>query len=553
MNDKGENELLDVTTPPEERVILPKKRFGFWGKFVAFLLGFIIGIGSLCGTVFYVAGNVKIKKLTNFVGEFAGFDYQTFVEKDYVSEALGDETMMQAIANLGYTAKQKKLAPFCYYFPKLQDVIDDFVQDLNKEFGIEAVTSEVLETPVTEIPTYLSDKISTAELGKIMKATSPTGKLDDLMMELCYGQEGKDYEIIDEETGEIKMINGSKPTTVGDMSGDTKGVLNNVMLSHVIKEKRDNKIIMYLLYGKEGVEYYIDENNEIQPLQMQIAVKDGKVYDFYGDEMLGEYSWNEEKGLFIDEKGNKHYLDGRVKNEANEDATVEVAEGVFADLYYVKDENGEDIMYHPTTVGEMSEERCHLTTLTERMTVGELMNGNKEDPNDKVYGNKILKHLADSTIETMPDQIKTLSFGQVFEEDIYNETTHEMKGVWKYMLKDQATVDENDNPLTEEQRIEKGLKYSITEDMSKIMDNMTANMKNAKLVDLDNDQIISMENLDTKLAAPLKEALSPTMKAELGLDTDPNKEITVGSLTVNQMLNVMITAIDLINSLTATP
>ena len=109
MNDKGENELLDVTTPPEERVILPKKRFGFWGKFVAFLLGFIIGIGSLCGTVFYVAGNVKIKKLTNFVGEFAGFDYQTFVEKDYVSEALGDETMMQAIANLGYTAKQKKL------------------------------------------------------------------------------------------------------------------------------------------------------------------------------------------------------------------------------------------------------------------------------------------------------------------------------------------------------------------------------------------------------------------------------------------------------------
>ncbi|MBQ2701455.1 MAG: hypothetical protein IJF64_00550, partial [Clostridia bacterium] len=435
MNDKGENELLDVTTPPEERVILPKKRFGFWGKFVAFLLGFIIGIGSLCGTVFYVAGNVKIKKLTNFVGEFAGFDYQTFVEKDYVSEALGDETMMQAIANLGYTAKQEKLAPFCYYFPKLQDVIDDFVQDLNKEFGIEAVTSEVLETPVTEIPTYLKDKIKTAELGKVMKATSPTGELDDLMMELCYGHEGQDY-IKNEITGEITMINGSKATTVGDMSGDTKGVLNNVMLSHVIKEKRDNKIIMYLLYGKEGVEYYIDENNEIQPLQMQIAVKDGKVYDFYGDEMLGEYSWNEEKGLFIDEKGNKHYLDGRVQKEVEEgvfeNATVEVEDGVFADLYYVKDENGEDIMYHPTTVGEMSEERCHLTTLTERMTVGELMNGDPEAENDPVYGNKILKHLADSTIETMSDQIKTLTFDQVFNEEIYDQSTGKMKGVWKY-------------------------------------------------------------------------------------------------------------------------
>lgn len=614
MNDNIENELLDATTPPEERVNLPKKRFGFWGKFVAFLLGIIIGVGSLCGTVFIVAGNVKIKKLTNFVGGFAGFDYETFVEKDYVSEALGDETIMQALANLGYTAKQNKLAPFCYYFPTLEDGIDAFVKEL-QEMGIEAETSEVLEQPINEINTYLKEKINTAELGKIMKAASSTGKLDDLKMELCYGHEGQDY-LKNKETGEIIMINGSKPTTVGDISDDTKGVLNRIMLSHVIKEDPKNKIIMYVLYGKENVEYkfipsmetigdeeeqmqiaekdgivydasgnevsqrytfaknvytdnkgvrhYLGEEsgetinvggeelklhylNHIEMLQMQIAIKNGKVYDFYGDEMLREYTWDEAKGLYIDKDGKKHYLDGRVQKEVEEgrfeDATVEVADGVFADLYYVQDENGEDILYHPTTVGEMAEERCHLTTLTERMTVGELMNGDPNDPEDKVYGNKILKHLADATIETMPDQIKALTFRKVFEKEIFDESTGEVKGTWKYMLKDKATVDENDNPLTEEQRIEKGLNYSITEDMSKIMDNMTVNMKNATLLELDGDGIIDMNDDD------LNNKSVPTTKLpgseEFLFGSFAGKKL--GELTVNEMLQVTVISISSFN------
>ena len=606
MNDKGENELLDVTTPPEERVILPKKRFGFWGKFVAFLLGFIIGIGSLCGTVFYVAGNVKIKKLTNFVGEFADFDYQTFVGKEYVSEALGDETMLQAIANLGYTAKQKKLAPFCYYFPKLQNYIEGFVTEF-ENLGIEISTTEFLEIPLTEISSYLKDQVYVAELGKVLASS---GELDDLMKEICYPE-------------------GGEPLTLGNLNGD---IIDNLKLSTLIEEDPQNQMIMYLLYGKEGVEYnYINE--------LKIAVgSNGKVYDATGVEMPEGYTWDSEKEIYTDKDGVKYYLtkktdekitvgeeeipfflvyqmeaqkvqvaihnnkvydcygdemtdytagNGYYVDKENEEVKYYLAEKSnetvlineeTVDLYYVKSGTSilDDYLFHePTNVGDLTKENSRLSTITKRMTIGELMNGDENDPNDDVYGNKILKHLADATIETMPDQIKTLTFGQVFKEDIYEtysgdtpitdpngneikkgdfvyyvtvegtkttylaieEEQYQVKGVWKYMLKDKDTTDDPATP--EDERIEKGLKYSLTEDMSKIMDNMTANMKNATLLELDTDGIIDMNDDD------LNNKSVPTTKVfgteEFVFGNLAGKKL--GELTVNEMLQVTVIAI----------
>ena len=512
MSDFGENEFLDLTTPPEERVILPKKKFGFFGKLIAFLLVFIIGIGSLCGTIFYISKNVKIKKIGNWVEQFTNFNYQSWMEKDYFSEAVGEETILELLVNLTKTAKEKKLAPFCDYFPVLEGFIDDFVQDLNEGFGIDADTSEVLETPLTDIPTYLSDKISTAELGKIMKATSSTGELDPLMEEICYP-------------------NGNA-ITIADLSSDTKGVIDNVKLSSLLGATSDNKIVMFLLYGKEGVQYEIIDD-VVTPLQMQIAIKDGKVYDYFGDEMPEGYTF--EDNVYIDAKQKQHYL-------ADPSGESVIIDEVSIDLYYVKDENENYITYASTTVGDLTGDNGALSTITKRMTVGELMG------EDKMDSNKILKHLKDATIDTLPDQISGLTFGQVFTDDIYDAETNEMKGVWKYMLKDKDTTD--DPETFEDERIEVGLNYSITNDMSKIMNNMTANMKNATLLELDEDQIISMDNLDTPLASALKAALSDDMKSELGLNDNPDKEITVGSLTVNQMLNVMLTAITLINGIT---
>lgn len=581
MIDEEEYELLPEEMRPEpemDEIDEPRKRGGGgFTAFLAFLLGIIFGIGALGGSLYYIVGYVKIKKASDFVGKFTGFQFEQLVEKDYLSEAVGDSTVLELVKGLGSAAKKQELGGFCEYFPFLEEYIDEFVQNLNNGFGIDMQTEKLLTTKLKEVPTYLSDLVKSAELGKIMRATSGTGELDPLMMELCYGQEGEDYNIVD---GEVVMIPPSVATTISMLGSDVSGVLDKILLSNVIGEQQDNNIIMYLLYGKEGVVYKLVEDpasstgKSVEMLQMQIAVLDGKVYDFYGHEMENEtdgqpYTWDEATQTYTDTYGVAHILDQPVLKDGVQ-ATVETAEGL-APLYYVKNKDGEPIKYKPTTVGDMAKGRSNLVALTDRMTLGEILG------EEKLAANKFLKHLSDCTIINVADKLNDLTFGEVFEDDIYlryegetdfvdangktitkgdfiyyptgsddpclatSQEEYVVKGVWKYMLKDTAAENEG---KTEEERIQIGLKYSVTNDMMKIMDNMQKNMQNATLNDLNSDGIISMTSgLDT----PIPEEIIPDdMKADIQRNDEGKVEI--GYLTVNQMLTVMVKAIEYINN-----
>lgn len=569
MMDEDEYELSPEEIMPENETdpdMIDKPRGGGGATaFLAFLLGIIFGLGALGGTLFYLVKYVKIKKAADIVGTFTGFEYEQLVEKDYLSEAVGDNTVLELIKGLGSAAKKQELSGFCEYFPFLEKYIDEFVQNLNEGFGIEMKTETLLTTKLKEVPTYLSDLVTNAELGKVMRATSETGELDALMMELCYGKEGKDYNIVD---GEVVMIPPSVATTIGMLGSDTFAVLDKIMLSTLITEKQDNKIIMYFLYGKEGVAYELVEDpasptgKSVRMLQKQIAVLGGKVYDFYGEEMKNDaegqpYTWNEETKTYTDTYGVAHILDQPVLKDGVQ-ATVETAEGL-APLYYVKDTNGNPINFQATTVGDMAKEGNNLAVLTERMTLGEIIG------EEKLASNKFLKHLSDCTINNVADKLNDLTFDDVFEEDIYlryeeeadfvdengntikkgdfiyyptdpsqpclatSKEQYVVKGVWKYMLKDTAPENEG---KTEEERIQIGLNYSVTNDMMKIMDNMQKNMQNATLRELNDDKIIEME--ESSLATVV-----PNIVSGYGGKT-------LGELTINQMLSVMVTIIGML-------
>jgi hypothetical protein len=260
--------------------------------------------------------------------------------------------------------------------------------------------------------------------------------------------------------------------------------------------------------------------------------------------MPNGYTWDTASGTYTDKDGIVHIIDERVEIEG-EYATLTTEDGKTASLYYVNDENGKKIYFKETTIGDMDEERCHFTALTERMTLGEMIG------ESSINSNKILKHLSDCTIKQVPDRLNSLTFEDVFAEEIY--LTHKgsnitdkydniikagdfiyypegetqpclatspdqyvVNGVWKYLLMDL------DITKTEEERFEIGLNYSVTNDMGKLMNNMQVNMQSAKLSDLSKDGIIDMDadDLTTKVPA-------------IGT---PYDNMSLGDLTVNQII-----------------
>ena len=73
------------------------------------------------------------------------------------------------------------------------------------------------------------------------------------------------------------------------------------------------------------------------------------------------------------------------------------------DDLFVFDEEGNPIYFKETTIGDMDEERCHFTALTERMTLGEMI-GEVEKENEQLKQEN--KTLADALTVYFQSKIK---------------------------------------------------------------------------------------------------------------------------------------------------
>lgn len=84
-----------------------------------------------------------------------------------------------------------------------------------------------------------------------------------ILMSIAYGNEGEDYEIVtnDDGTKEIVMKEGKSPRTVKDLKD--KSTIDSVRLSAIITPDPEDKITMYILYGVEGQDYTVDENGNV--------------------------------------------------------------------------------------------------------------------------------------------------------------------------------------------------------------------------------------------------------------------------------------------------
>ena len=490
-----------------EPKVIVKKKGGFLGKFLALLLGLILGLvagaGGLVGGIYLLVAKMKIGGAVNTVNSITGLgiDYTQYIDGSY-----GEKTVLNLVGDALSTVKKISSG-------------EGTLNDLN---AISPMVATLVkgseEKPNSGIVYELAQKGIKLDGDEFMnriisKPASVTENKPDIYL--------TDY-ILD-------SINTMSVKELLDLLGDGS-------VDH------DNKILMYLLYGKEGM-HYTSNGTTVTMLQRQVAIFGKSVYNEYGDELI---SSNFANNAFT-EKGVTYKIGGEALGTIP--VTVDDAPQT-ATLYYVFEQNGKTpVLFTPTPISQLQTDSVLFNNIQNRLTLSDVLD------EDKLEENKILKHLSSSTIADLPDAVTALTVGEVFEEDMYktytgedgeldgngvrlhkgdfldkdgNKTTNPdeyvLKPTWAYMLKDEEGVIHKD--------------LTVDHDMSVLTENLTRNMHNASINALIRDGIIEVHD-EEDIAHFNKDISAYGYEDEYG-----NAITTLGGLNVSQMLNLLGILID---------
>ncbi len=322
----------------------------------------------------------------------------------------------------------------------------ELVDDGNGGYTVQEVPGRTVTYRTLDELSNESDAIINGIL--VADALSVTPESDKLLITLAYGKEGKDYKL---EGGKIVMLGNSQPRTLSDLSGDMGAVLDDIALADVIDPAYDTPMIMYMLYGREDIHYTVVGGvgeESVVMLQQRVAIRDGKVYNPYGEEIVG--TLNTTAKTFTVDGVTYKYKDASAETMTNT-APLRLADGTTVPYSYLYiDENGNDVpvYYEAISIGDLSSEEGeenHLSLATQRMTVKEILGGTDADDNF------LLRHVENYTIDELPTAIENLRFTDVYARDIYK--TQKVGEDWHFVTKDGGVTPYNvDEKLTDEQK-----------------------------------------------------------------------------------------------------
>ena len=304
----------------------------------------------------------------------------------------------------------------------------------------------------------------------------------------------------------LAALAGSKLSELNDN-------LNKVAIAeNLITPDTNNKVVMYLLYGKEGVHYEVD-GAEIKPLQKRVRIDGADVYNEYDEQISGATV----SGNTYTDNGVTYYLT---------DASATLGAG----WYYVYNDSAhlEKAMYSPTTIADLKGTSEVLNNVMNRLTLSDVLS------EEELANNKVLCHLSDVTISGLSDAIHDLTIEDVFEQDMYEKNADGsfktdtsgnriMKHTWEYML-----LDPTMGNLHHE--------YTLEDNMNDLMDNFQKNVQHRSLKTLIDDGIIELEKSTD--ANFLNKNISAS-NYNIGTTEDPIYAETIGDLTVSQMIDFM--------------
>lgn len=356
------------TPTPKEPV---KKKGGWLGRIIALLLGFVIGIGACVGAcvggAYYVAKkpiNETVSTLDS-LGIHIGDKINKYLAEDYQTKTIGD--LANAFVN---AANQKTLGAFAEISPAIKDAISPTFDKIKDEMGIDLNKDDQLfDNTFDALPEVLAETVQTTPIGDILTASTEDGKLDGLLKEICYGVEGEDYTVKD---GEIVMNEGKSKVSLRDLSGDFSSILNKIYLASVTNPTTDDKTMLALAYGQEGITYVIDENGEAVMQQLFfLKNKKGEFTDYHGT-VLDSEKYQIEELLYnsFSVNTNEFFL------HYDSDADRYYA---YKDCDYEKNyECSEPILFEKTRIGDLTEDS---KTVLNNLLLKDVLNVNCENGN----------------------------------------------------------------------------------------------------------------------------------------------------------------------------
>lgn len=233
------------------------RRGGFLGKFIALLLGFILGVVAVIGGVAgvgYWAISKPVKELTNTVNGLVDpdIDFNKYLNMEKYGDATVLEFINDVLAAAQSVANEKgTLNDFNEISPLVSSTVAKLMETVG-EFGFNIDQDRLMTTEFGSMTDFFKEVINNTAAGDILRSFDMSSPL---LMALCYGEEGVDYTI--DENGEVQMAEGSEKTLIKDFLGDdvTK-LLEKVpvgsLLTDLDPDDPDDDIMFAIAYGTKG-------------------------------------------------------------------------------------------------------------------------------------------------------------------------------------------------------------------------------------------------------------------------------------------------------------
>ena len=150
-----------------------KKKGGFFGKLIAFLLGVVIGsigiFGGVSAIILYVL-NEPLKDAYDKV-EQSGVDIPGEL-LDYINEDYATLTLLQAVTEIGKTvggvaSGANTLGDLAAVSPYLSEQVAGW-SDALAGFGVPTTKEELLSLNFSNVPQYLTSKINSISLATLI-------------------------------------------------------------------------------------------------------------------------------------------------------------------------------------------------------------------------------------------------------------------------------------------------------------------------------------------------------------------------------------------------
>ena len=440
----------------KEGKILPRTRYtpkGYLGRILALLLAFLFGmlavVGGLLGGGYFLAVTPS-RNLLNFLKLNEGLLTEEYLDKsviDIVTDVRNDINSLTEPQNIS-------LSTFSKYSPVVDTMVDSIVEQVSA-YGISVDKTTLSTTPLGGLAFYLMDDvIMTAQLGGMLSVNAES---EPFMIALCYGtegsnEEGGDYQIVD---GQIVMNEGKEARTLGALVSEANTIINSMPLESILDAGIDSAaVILALCYGTEGVNYTVDENGGITMLTDPLTGKPypvRKVEDLTGNSDLIQ---NVTIGdvITIDENTTGILL--AIKDwTLNDLSDASRIESLRLSQVVTIDENSAPILkaMQDWRISDMTD-----ADMVDSLTLGQIIEITKDsaqllksiadtpigdlsatidtlrlcDILDKeaIEGNKILRNLKMSSLDTLADDIQNLTVAQVFGDELYSYLDMSDKG-----------------------------------------------------------------------------------------------------------------------------